>query len=101
VLARYGEYGQDDGKLSYPSDIAYDGVRDWVAVADTDNDRVQLFEIEGTGGGSVLGDVRRGDYGPVWVCALPLAGLAALALLAALGRRRRNTGSSETQAGGS
>lgn len=91
VLARHGEQGQDDGKLSYPSDIAYDPVRDWVAIADTENNRVQLFEIEGTGGGSVLGDVRRGDYGPVWVCALPLAGLLVLVTIAALGRRSRSS----------
>ncbi len=93
VLARHGEEGQDDGKLYYPSDIAYDPVRDWVAVADTENNRVQLFQIEGTGGGNLLSGVRRGEYGPIWVCALPLAGLLILGLLGTLGRRRARSSS--------
>ena len=89
VLGRHGEQGRDDGKLWYPSDIAFDSARNWVAVADTDNNRIQLFEIDGTAGNSALAEVRRGDYGPVWVCSIPLAGLLLLGLLAALGRRRQ------------
>lgn len=90
LLISHGEQGRDDGKFWYPSDIAYDADRDWVAVADTKNNRVQLLEIDGTGGGGLLTGVRRGEYGPVWVCALPLLALLALLILLMLGRKRRS-----------
>ena len=88
VVARYGEQGQDDGKFWYPSDIAFDDARDWVAVADTKNNRVQLLEVDGTGGGGLLTGMRRGEYGPVWVCVLPLVALLVVLVLVAIGRRR-------------
>src|SRR5580698_9716947 len=38
-------------KNKYPTGIAYDKTRDWFAVADTSNNRVQIIRLPGTGGG--------------------------------------------------
>lgn len=48
VSATYGEYGAEDGQFYYPTSIAYDARRDWVAVADTQNNRVQIVRIPDT-----------------------------------------------------
>ncbi len=87
VEKTYGEYGEKDGKFGYPTSIAYDRTRDWFAVADTANNRVQIVRIEGSGGG-LLSGVARATVGPVWVCAIPLV-LLLLAL--AVASRRRAT----------
>lgn len=56
VTNSYGEYGQADGQLYYPTSIAYDASRDWFAVADTQNNRVQIVRIPGSGpAGASLG----------------------------------------------
>ena len=49
VLASYGEFGREDGQFFYPTSIAYDARRDWFAVADTQNNRVQIVRIPGSG----------------------------------------------------
>ena len=49
VEASYGEFGRDDGQFFYPTSIAYDAKRDWFAVADTQNNRVQIVRIPGSG----------------------------------------------------
>jgi DNA-binding beta-propeller fold protein YncE len=49
VQATYGEYGREDGQFYYPTSIAYDPARDWFAVADTQNNRVQIVRIPGSG----------------------------------------------------
>lgn len=45
VQARYGEYGREEGQFFYPTSIDYDPVRDWFAVADTNNGRIQIVRI--------------------------------------------------------
>lgn len=88
VLASYGEPGASDGLLAYPSGIEYDSGRDWYVVADTANDRVQVFRVSGSGGGAAQAASRL-LVSPFRYCAIPL-GLLLLALLfIALSSRRR------------
>ncbi|MDO8963222.1 MAG: NHL repeat-containing protein [Coriobacteriia bacterium] len=86
VTKRYGEYGQTDGKLAYPTSIDYDPVRDWFVVADTANNRVQILRLSGSGG-SPLSALARATVGPVWICGIPLV-LLLVALGIAVARRR-------------
>ncbi len=86
VTKTYGDYGEKDGKFAYPTSIAYDRTRDWFAVADTANNRVQIVRIEGSGGGPLSG-VARMAVGPVWVCSIPLILLLIAAFIAAMRRR--------------
>lgn len=44
-LEKYGEFGRQDGQMFYPTSVDYDPVRDWFVVADTNNDRVQIFRL--------------------------------------------------------
>jgi len=48
VLKSYGTFGQGEGQFFYPTSIAYDPVRDWFAVADTNNNRVQVLLVPGS-----------------------------------------------------
>lgn len=48
VVGAYGDVGRDDGEFYYPTGVAYDPVRDWFAVADTQNKRVQIVRVPGT-----------------------------------------------------
>lgn len=90
VVSSYGEYGETDGKLGYPTSVDYDAGRDWYAVADTANNRVQLFRIDGSGG-SPLTALARASVGPVWVCGIPLfLLLLAVALMVMRRRQSRN-----------
>lgn len=43
--AMYGDYGATDGLFNNPTGIAYDKNRDWFAVADTSNNRIQILRI--------------------------------------------------------
>lgn len=47
-LETHGEFGRNDGQFFYPTSVAYDGLRDWFAVADTENNRVQVVRIPGS-----------------------------------------------------
>ena len=91
VLATYGDAGTGDGKFTYPSGIAYDPARDWFAVADTMNQRVELVRIPNSGG-SIASGLRRNLSGPLRACLLPLL-LIILAIIAGiqwrLAKRRR------------
>jgi len=87
VVKTYGDYGETDGKFGYPTSIAYDPTRDWYAIADTANNRVQIVRLEGSGG-SPLSAISRVSTGPVWVCAIPLILLLIAIVLAVLRRRR-------------
>lgn len=49
VLAHYGDFGRGDGQFFYPTSIAYDPDRDWFAVADTQNNRVQIVTVPDSG----------------------------------------------------
>jgi sugar lactone lactonase YvrE len=87
IVARYGDQGQTDGLFNYPTGIAYDPDRDWFAVADTANGRVQIVRIPDSGG-SPLAAVRSVSV-PWIVCAVPLAVLALAGVLAATRRRKK------------
>ncbi len=82
LIAKYGTPGTVDGQFVYPSDIAYDAARDWFAVTDTQNARVQIIRLPDSGG-SGLSAVARGLSGPVRACLIPLA-LIVLAILAGI-----------------
>lgn len=88
IVGRYGEFGSTDGFFAYPLGMAYDAERDWFAVADVANARVQIVRIGGSGDAGLIPAVRRAAVGPVWVCCLPL-GLLVLILALALARRRK------------
>jgi len=45
----HGEFGSADGLFRYPTSVDYDARRDWFAVADTGNNRVQIVRIAGSG----------------------------------------------------
>jgi DNA-binding beta-propeller fold protein YncE len=100
LVARYGDYGEQDGFFNYPTGIAYDADRDWIAVADTFNNRVQILQIPGTTNNAALAALRRSTSGPWAYCAVPL-GLLVLAALAALWvRRARRRALSEDEVDG-
>lgn len=88
IRASYGTQGTKDGQFNYPAGIAYDASRDWFAVADTANGRVQIVRIEGSGG-SAASAVRR-LQGPVWLCSIPLLLLLLAVVVAVLRRRRKD-----------
>jgi len=71
LIKKYGVYGTEDGKLAYPSGISYDAERDWFAVADSANNRVQILRIPDSGG-SALAAAQRSLAGPIRACFFPL-----------------------------
>lgn len=89
LIARYGGFGQQDGKFAYPTGVAYDPSRDWFAVADTTNNRLQIIRIPDSTGAGMMPAVRRAMTRPLWILAVP-AGLLLLGLVGgvALWRRR-------------
>lgn len=87
VIAAYGEHGQRDGTFFYPAGIAYDPDRDWFAVADTRNDRVQIVRIPDSGGDGQAAFARL-MTSPYRYCVPPIL-LALLAVVVALVTRRR------------
>jgi sugar lactone lactonase YvrE len=86
-LAVYGDYGLEDGLFAYPTGIAYDKTRDWFAVADTGNNRIQIIRIPGSGG-SRLAPLIGGFRWPMCIFCLPLILLLIAAIVAATRRRR-------------
>lgn len=95
--ALYGDYGQADGFFAYPTGIDYDSTRDWFAVADTYNNRIQILRIPGTGG-SALAPIIGGFRTPMVVCCIPWIVLLGFALLAIMRRRREREVASESPA---
>lgn len=49
VNQAFGEFGRLDGQFFYPTSVDYDPVRDWFVVADTQNNRIQIVRIPGSG----------------------------------------------------
>jgi sugar lactone lactonase YvrE len=88
IIATYGDAGAQDGQFTYPSGIAYDSARDWFAVADTMNQRVEIIRLPNSGG-SALAGINRSLAGPLRACLFPLM-LIVLAVIAALIRRALN-----------
>lgn len=72
VVRRYGEFGSVDGQMYYPTSIDYDSRRDWIVVADTQNDRVQIVRIPDTAQGAAAG-LWRATASPYRYLAVPIA----------------------------
>jgi sugar lactone lactonase YvrE len=87
VIAAYGDYGSRDGLFFYPTGLAYDPQRDWFAVADTRNDRIQIVRIPDTGE-SPQAAMSRLMTSPYRYCAVPLL-LLLLAVIVGVVTRRR------------
>lgn len=95
VTARYGEDGAADGKFGYPTGVSYDSNRDWFAVADTANDRLQIIRIPGSGGSLLATVLSRSADRALWLCSIPLLVLL-IVLILAIRRRRERQGSEES-----
>jgi sugar lactone lactonase YvrE len=72
LIAKYGAFGGEDGKMLYPSGVGYDATRDWFVVADTTNNRIQIFRLPGSAPGSVAGTFSRMLAGPTRALLFPL-----------------------------
>jgi outer membrane protein assembly factor BamB len=81
-IASYGAPGTVDGQFVYPSSVSYDPARDWFAVADTQNARVQIIRLPGSGGSTFAG-ANRVLTGPLRACIVPLL-LILLAIVAGI-----------------
>lgn len=92
IIERYGEFGEADGLFAYPTGIAYDVQRDWFAIADTANSRVQIVRIPDSSSSSdLVPAVRRAIVGPIWICTIPLLILLLIAVVARVTRPRRTS----------
>lgn len=92
VQAKYGEFGREDGQFFYPTSIAYDARRDWFAVADTQNNRIQIVRIPESSG-SAVSAVWRAVSSPYRYLAVPLLLLLAAIVLAVVVARRMSKAS--------
>lgn len=93
-IAKYGTFGTEEGKFIYPSGLAYDAERDWFAVADLGNNRVQIVRIPDSSSTSFMPAARRVFSGPLRALFIPLI-LLLLAILYWVFRKlfdRRRTG---------
>ena len=81
-IAAYGAPGTVDGQFVYPSSVSYDPNRDWFAVADTQNGRLQIIRLPGSGGSGLSG-ANRAFSGPLRACIIPLL-LIVLAIVAGI-----------------
>lgn len=89
-IAKYGAYGPQDGQFIYPSSISYDAQRDWFAVADSGNSRVQIVRIPDSGAQvDPAAGIRRALSGPLRACLVPLLLLLILFILFVLRSRKR------------
>lgn len=87
VIASYGADGTGEGQFMYPSSVDYDPDRDWFAVADTRNNRVQLVRLPDSGG-NAQSAIRRALSSPYRYCAIPLILLIIVAIVAYVTSRR-------------
>jgi PQQ-like domain len=92
LIAKYGAAGTLDGQFVYPSDVFYDPTRDWFAVTDTGNARVEIVRLPNSGA-TRASAVSRALAGPLRACIIPLL-LIFLAIVAGivyrvLSRRRK------------
>ncbi|MHB9003095.1 MAG: NHL repeat-containing protein [Coriobacteriia bacterium] len=72
LIAKYGTYGTEEGKFVYPSGLAYDEERDWFAIADLGNDRVQIVRLPGSSDDSLIASARRALAGPLRALCFPI-----------------------------
>jgi len=82
ILSVHGDFGQQESTFIHPSSVEYDPQRDWFAVADTDNNRVQIVRLPGSGDDLTAGVRRLADSTARWVVPTMLALI--LVLLVAL-----------------
>ena len=87
--AFYGDYGQQDGFFANPTGISYDRNRDWFAVADTSNNRIQILRIPDSGG-SLLAPAIGAFRLPMCLFCIPWLLLLAAIIYSVLRRRRQN-----------
>lgn len=87
VQASYGEFGRLDGQFFYPTSIAYDAERDWFAVADTQNNRVQIVRIPGSAS-SVVAPVWRAASSPYRHLLIPALLIVSAVLISFVTGRR-------------
>lgn len=98
LIKKYGAFGKEDGKMLYPSGIAYDKTRDWFAVADSGNSRLELFRIPDSAPGNVTAAVSRLLTGPIRACLFPLLLLVLAIIIALIVRwRRKHSGAHVTE----
>lgn len=71
LIAKYGAMGAADGQFTYPNGVSYDPDRDWFAVADSANSRVQIVRLPDSGS-APLPTVRRSLAGPLRTSLVPL-----------------------------
>jgi len=90
-IAKYGAFGSAEGHFRYPTSIAYDAQRDWFAVADNGNKRVQIVRIPGSGSQGVVAGARRALAGPLRACVAPLLLLLIGLILYVVSRIRKRT----------
>lgn len=72
VIAKYGTYGTEEGTFLYPTGLAYDPERDWFAVGDLGNNRVQIVRLPGSSDSALLPTARRALTGSLRAVFLPL-----------------------------
>jgi len=72
VIAKYGTYGTDEGTFLYPAGLAYDPERDWFAVGDLGNNRVQIVRLPGSSDSVLIPTARRALTGSLRALFLPL-----------------------------
>lgn len=84
-IASYGAMGSADGMFTYPNGVDYDAQRDWFAVADSANSRVQIVQLPNSGGDAAA-SVWRGLSGPLRALLLPLIVLLVAILMGVIAR---------------
>lgn len=90
LVGRYGGFGSQDGLFVYPSGVDYDPVRDYFVVADTGNDRLQVVRLPGSAAPGLGAAARRLSAGVSPWCALPVALLLLVAVLALIRTKARD-----------
>lgn len=96
VIGAYGTDGVADGAFMYPSSIDYDQNRDWFAVADTRNNRVQIVRLPGSGGGA-RSMVSRALSSPYRYCGIPLLLLIVVLVVAYITSRKMRRADNEDE----
>ncbi|MDZ4179493.1 MAG: NHL repeat-containing protein, partial [Coriobacteriia bacterium] len=87
VLGTHGGFGRNDGLFNRPTSIDYDAERDWFVIADTDNARVQIVRIPGSGATALAGIRRMADSPARWL--VPSLIFLAIVLVVSLVQWRR------------
>lgn len=87
-IKKYGNFGIEDGKFFYPTDIDYDPATDVFVIADTGVKRAQIIKVPNSGGGP-LASARSFLTGPLALCCIPILILLIALVIAYLMQRSR------------